>query len=67
MLQCAFIPHFGGKEFGDWLVDIGAHVEENRYAEVIVASAIAIGLFIFGVLFQDRLTHSLRQRHKALL
>jgi len=46
---------------------IGAHVEENRYAEVIVASAIAIGLFIFGVLFQDRLTRFIRHRHKGSL
>ncbi len=42
---------------------IGAHVEENRLTEVIVASAIAIGLFVIGVLFQDRITRSLKRRH----
>jgi uncharacterized membrane protein YdjX (TVP38/TMEM64 family) len=44
---------------------IGAHVEEQRYMEVIIASAIAVGLFLVGVLFQDRLTRSLKRRHES--
>ena len=45
---------------------IGAHVEERRYVEVIVASSIAIGLFVVGVLFQDRIVRALKGiRHES--
>ena len=42
---------------------IGAHVGENRHTEVIVAAAIAVILFVVGVLFQDRLTRSIKHKH----
>lgn len=37
---------------------IGAHVEEHRYVEVLIASIVAIGVFVAGVFFQDRLVNA---------
>lgn len=42
---------------------IGAHVEEKQYGSVIVASVVALGLFVIGVLLQDRVTRMFKQRH----
>jgi uncharacterized membrane protein YdjX (TVP38/TMEM64 family) len=41
---------------------IGAHVEAKSYGPVIVASAIALGLFVAGVLMQDRIMMRLKSR-----
>ena len=41
---------------------IGAHVEEKQYGAVMIASAVALGLFVAGVLMQDRIMA--RFKHK---
>ncbi len=41
---------------------IGAHVEAKAYGPVIVASAIALTLFVIGVLMQDRIMTMLKSR-----
>ncbi|MEI6563720.1 MAG: VTT domain-containing protein [bacterium] len=41
---------------------IGAHVEEKAYGPVIAASVIALGLFVAGVLMQDRLVALFKHR-----
>ena len=41
---------------------IGAHVEAKAYGPVIVASVIALGLFVIGVLIQDRVMQRLNSR-----
>lgn len=43
---------------------IGAHVEAKAYGPVLVASVIAIGLFVAGVLLQDRLVRMFK-RHRG--
>lgn len=42
---------------------IGAHVEEKQYGAVIIASVVALGLFVAGVLMQDRIMA--RFKHKS--
>jgi uncharacterized membrane protein YdjX (TVP38/TMEM64 family) len=42
---------------------IGAHVEEKQYGAVVVASVIALVLFVAGVLSQDRITRFLKAHH----
>jgi uncharacterized membrane protein YdjX (TVP38/TMEM64 family) len=44
---------------------IGAHVEEKQYGAVIVASVVALGLFVIGVLLQDRVTRMFKHRHHS--
>lgn len=41
---------------------IGAHVEAKAYGPVIVASVIALGLFVTGVLLQDRIVKKFKSR-----
>lgn len=41
---------------------IGAHMEAKAYGPVIVASAIALALFVAGVLMQDRLVQMFKHR-----
>ena len=41
---------------------IGDHVEEKQYGAVIVASVIALVLFVVGVLLQDRVTRMFKHR-----
>jgi uncharacterized membrane protein YdjX (TVP38/TMEM64 family) len=41
---------------------IGAHVEAKAYGPVIVATVIALGLFVAGVLLQDRIVPLLKHR-----
>ena len=41
---------------------IGAHVESKAYGPVIVASVIALGLFVVGVLLQDRVMRRFKAR-----
>ncbi len=43
---------------------IGAHVEAKEYGDVIVASIIALGLFVAGVLMQDRIVGRLKRRSR---
>jgi len=43
---------------------IGAHVEAKAYGPVIVASVIALGLFVVGVLMQDRMVGMIKRRRK---
>lgn len=40
---------------------IGAHVEEHKYVQVIVASCLALGVFVAGVLFQDRIVRRMQR------
>lgn len=41
---------------------IGAHVEAREYGDVIIASCVALGLFVVGVLMQDRVVAAFRNR-----
>ncbi|MEI6167951.1 MAG: VTT domain-containing protein [bacterium] len=41
---------------------IGAHVEAKAYGPVIAASVIALGLFVAGVLMQDRMVRLVQRR-----
>ncbi len=41
---------------------IGAHVEAKAYGPVVVASIIALGLFVAGVLMQDRIVRMFKHR-----
>lgn len=41
---------------------IGAHVEAKAYGPVMIASAIALGLFVAGVLMQDRIVRMFKHR-----
>ncbi len=41
---------------------IGAHVESKTYGPVMVASVLALGLFVAGVLMQDRIMKRLKAR-----
>lgn len=43
---------------------IGAHVEEKNYMAVAIASGIALGLFVIGVLMQDRIMALFKHRKK---
>jgi len=43
---------------------IGAHVEAKAYGPVIVASVIALGFFVVGVLMQDRMVGMIKRRRK---
>ena len=40
---------------------IGAHVETKAYGPVAVASAIALGLFVVGVLMQDSIMRKFKK------
>ena len=42
---------------------IGAHVEERRYGAVIIASAVALCLFVAGVLLQDRIMGNIKRQN----
>lgn len=42
---------------------IGAHVEEKQYGMVLVATVVALGLFVAGVLVQDRVTRHFQRKH----
>lgn len=41
---------------------IGAHVESKAYGPVMVASALALGLFVLGVFLQDRMMRLIKAR-----
>ena len=43
---------------------IGAHVEAKEYGDVIIASAIALGLFVAGVFMQDRIVGKFKHRRE---
>ncbi len=44
---------------------IGAHMEEKAYGAVVVASVIALGLFVVGVFLQDRITRRLKDSSRT--
>jgi uncharacterized membrane protein YdjX (TVP38/TMEM64 family) len=41
---------------------IGAHVEEQKFVQVFIASGVAVGLFIAGVLWRDRMIQALHPK-----
>ena len=43
---------------------IGAHVETKQYGAVIGATAVALGLFVVGVLLQDRIMSAFKHRRE---
>jgi len=43
----------------------GAHIEKKEYGAVIVASVVALGLFVAGVLLQDRVARMFKQRRHS--
>lgn len=62
-LLAAMVARFPGILLASY---IGAHVETREYHAVIIASLLALGLFVSGVLLQDRITRFLqrfKQRH----
>lgn len=46
---------------------IGSHVEQRAYPEVIVASVLAIGLFITAVLLRDRIIRRIKRSRPTVL
>jgi len=43
---------------------IGAHVEKRNYTEVIIASALAVVLFLIGIILRERIISHIQARHE---
>ena len=42
---------------------IGAHVEEKEYTQVFIASALAVAVFVFGVIFRENIVRRIKRHH----
>jgi uncharacterized membrane protein YdjX (TVP38/TMEM64 family) len=43
---------------------IGSHVEKRNFTEVIIASALAFGLFLIGIILRERIIRHIQARHE---